>query len=181
MIDDLKHVTALVAPENDADEHQLRSVLGLAKLAAVRFVRRPDALLAEARALEPDLLIMGFALEGQPTIDTLRAIRRGETSVNPYSPVVIARSKASRKAVSLALNGGAHEFLALPTSVATLSRLLYRAIFAGRPFVNTPTYIGPCRRRRPDPAYEGPERRRAAWAGYVHASHDLGDGDPHMI
>lgn len=68
MIDDLKHVTALVAPENDADEHQLRSVLGLAKLAAVGFVRRPDALLAEARALEPDLLIMGVR-PGRPADD----------------------------------------------------------------------------------------------------------------
>ncbi len=184
MNDALRDVIALVAPESDADDHQLQSVLRLAKLGMVKTAHTQDAFLKTAEGLDPDVLILGFAIDGRPSIDVLRAIRRGETRVNPYAPIVIARSKASRKAVSLALNAGAHEFLALPTSVSTLSRLLYRAIFAGRPFVHTDTYVGPCRRRRQDHAYTGPERRTAPWAGYVHAAHTLNaseDSDAHMI
>jgi hypothetical protein len=37
-------------------------------------------------------------------------------------------------------------------------------VFIGRPFVETPHYIGPDRRRRDDPLFHGPERRAGAQA-----------------
>jgi hypothetical protein len=61
--------------------------------------------------------------------------------------------------VRLARDAGVNEFLAKPVSVKAILTRLISVIEHPRPFVRTKTYFGPCRRRRVDDEYRGPERR----------------------
>jgi hypothetical protein len=69
------------------------------------------------------------------------------------------------------ISAGAHEVLTFPLTGERVRIHLQRAIFAGRPFVRTESYHGPCRRRVTDRGWTGQERRanaeadRAARAG----------------
>jgi hypothetical protein len=62
--------------------------------------------------------------------------------------------------VLAARDAGVTEFLVKPFTVTGLLRRIEALIFQARPFVRSPTYFGPDRRRRADPNYRGVERRR---------------------
>jgi hypothetical protein len=46
-----------------------------------------------------------------------------------------------------------------PASGDALLKKITAARQSSRPFIEQPDYVGPCRRRRNDPTYSGPERR----------------------
>ena len=52
-----------------------------------------------------------------------------------------------------------NELLAKPVSASQLYERIERVVEIERPFIRTPEYFGPCRRRRADPKYSGAERR----------------------
>jgi DNA-binding response OmpR family regulator len=64
--------------------------------------------------------------------------------------------------VRQARDAGVNEFLAKPVSVKAILSRLISVIEHPRPFVRTKSYFGPCRRRRGDNEYRGPERRVTA-------------------
>jgi hypothetical protein len=53
-----------------------------------------------------------------------------------------------------------HEFLTKPISSTKLYKTIQGLIEKPRDFVRTKDYFGPDRRRRQDPKYNGPQRRR---------------------
>ena len=61
--------------------------------------------------------------------------------------------------VLAARDAGASEILAKPLTIKGLLDRLIAAVDRPRPFVRATTYAGPDRRRRTDPAYDGPRRR----------------------
>ena len=64
--------------------------------------------------------------------------------------------------VRQARDAGVNEFLAKPVSVKAIMTRLISVIEHPRPYVRTKSYFGPCRRRRGDEEYRGPERRAMA-------------------
>jgi hypothetical protein len=101
----------------------------------------------------------------------LKRIRSGAQGANRFLPIIVAQAQPSAQAVRQAIDNGAHEIMVLPASLKSVSNLIYRAVFISRPFIEVANYVGPCRRRRASRDYRGPDRRRAPWPGYVHASH----------
>ena len=63
--------------------------------------------------------------------------------------------------VQAARDAGVNEFLAKPVSSKAILSRLVAVIEHPRPFVRTKVYFGPCRRRRREGDYHGPERRLA--------------------
>ena len=154
---------------NPGEADLMRAALTAAGVRVIRTATTPNDYLSLCVNGEPDVGILGFSLGGQPTLDILRAIRRGAHGANPFLPLIMAKANADMKVVQLALNAGAHEVIALPTTVRVVQALLHRAVFVGRPFVEVGSYVGPCRRRKAMTWLK--QERRTLWAGYVHASH----------
>lgn len=167
-MEDVRDLEVLIGL-NPGEAELMRAALTAAGVRVVRTATTPNDYMSLCAHAEPDVGIFGFSLGGQPTLDLLRAIRRGAHGVNPFLPVIMAKANADMKTVQLALNAGAHEVIALPTTVRVVQALLHRAVFVGRPFVQVGGYVGPCRRRKPMTWLK--EERRTVWAGYVHASH----------
>ena len=57
------------------------------------------------------------------------------------------------------INAGGNEYVLFPASGDALLKKITAARTTTRPFVEQPNYVGPCRRRRTDASYAGPERR----------------------
>ncbi|NDC58561.1 MAG: response regulator [Alphaproteobacteria bacterium] len=165
---DLRDIEVLVGLAGGEAE-MLSAALSAASVRLVRAAATPGEYLTRAVQDPPDVGVLGFTLGGRPTLELLRAIRTGRNGVNRYLPIVMATSTVDLRVVQLALNAGAHEVIALPTNVRIVQALLSRAVFVGRPFVETATYAGPCRRRKAM-TWLKPERRMV-WAGYTHAAH----------
>lgn len=146
-----------------ADDHQLtRDMIGrvLSALDCKRVRYAADGAEAFLQIIDapPDLAIVDYhmPLDG---IALLHKVRRAANSPDQTLPVIVMTSLTDRKRIEALRDAGANEIIAKPfTPAAVLSRMA-AVIDSPRPFVAASHFIGPCRRRRPDPHYTGPLRR----------------------
>jgi DNA-binding response OmpR family regulator len=97
--------------------------------------------------------------ENDPGIDMIRFIRTSKRSPNIRMPIVAASPRRDLATVSAVINAGGNEYLLFPASGDALLKKVTAARTSTRPFIEQPNYVGPCRRRRDDKDYTGPERR----------------------
>jgi CheY-like chemotaxis protein len=116
-----------------------------------RFVKRPAALVITDLRMAP--------LDG---LSLVRMIRTAPESPNRTVPIMVLSGDAALESVRAARDAGATDFLARPFSTDTLFTHLCRILRKPQPFVETSSYVGPSRRRRP-PNPPGEERRRFVW------------------
>jgi DNA-binding response OmpR family regulator len=69
-------------------------------------------------------------------------------------------SHSERTKVEAARDAGVSEFCAKPVTAAELLRKIAAVIDHPRSFIRSDDYVGPDRRRRDDPEFRGPERRK---------------------
>ena len=111
------------------------------------------------REANPDVVVMDWMMEGMSGIELTKMIRTNPQSPNPFVPVIMLSGHTHIDRVRQARDAGINEFIAKPVSVKTMMNRLLAVIENPRPFVRTKSYFGPCRRRRGDAEYRGPERR----------------------
>jgi CheY-like chemotaxis protein len=112
------------------------------------------------REVNPDVAVLDWVMEGMSGLDLVRMIRTNPQTPNPFVPVIMLTGYTSVDYVAKARDAGINEFIAKPVSVKTMMQRLVAVIENPRPYVRTSVYFGPCRRRRGDADYHGPERRK---------------------
>ena len=110
------------------------------------------------RDINPDVIILDWQMEGMTGIEFARTLRTAKTTPNPFVPIIMLTGHTHIDHVRAARDAGINEFLAKPVSAKGVMTRLASVIEHPRPFVRTPDYFGPCRRRRVE-KYEGEERR----------------------
>jgi CheY-like chemotaxis protein len=122
------------------------------------------------RALElmregnPDVVVLDWMMEGMSGLDFTKQVRTSAQSPNPFVPIIMLSGHTHIDYVRQARDAGVNEFLAKPVSVTAILTRLISVIEHPRPYVRTRAYFGPCRRRRSNGEYAGPERRDVAMA-----------------
>ena len=111
------------------------------------------------RRQNPDVVVLDWVMEGMSGIEFARKLRSESEAPNPFVPVIMLTGHTHTTMVREARDAGINEFIAKPVSVKTLMSRLAAVIESPRPYVRTKLYFGPCRRRRANPEYDGPERR----------------------
>lgn len=106
-----------------------------------------------------DIAIIDFRMKPMDGVTFTRAVRNDGDSPNPYLPVIMMTGHSERSRVTEARDAGVTEFVAKPVKVRTLLARLEAVILRPRPFVRSPDYFGPDRRRTRAESYEGPFRR----------------------
>src|SRR3954470_21901431 len=109
----------------------------------------------------PDVIVLDWMMPGMSGLDVVKLIRTDPDSPNPFVPVIMLTGHTLLARVREARDAGINEFIAKPVSVKTMMQRLMSVIEHPRPYVRTKSYFGPCRRRRADAEYTGPERRGA--------------------
>lgn len=110
----------------------------------------------------PDLVITDWEMRGDDGIDLLRRVRTDPTSPDQFLPVVVLSGYAFRESINEARDAGATDFLVKPVSAKRVVSRISGLIENPRPFIKTPDFFGPDRRRRADPDYDGPNNRTTA-------------------
>lgn len=123
------------------------------------------------RDANPDVIILDWTMDGMSGLDLTKMIRTSTASPNPFVPVIMLSGYTSLERVRQARDAGINEFLAKPVSVKSILARLTSVIEHPRSFVRTSAYFGPCRRRRPDAEYQGPERRADTGVHTMQARH----------
>jgi CheY-like chemotaxis protein len=114
---------------------------------------------AAVRENNPDVIILDWMMEGMSGIEVVNLVRTSSQSPNPFAPIIMLTGYTQLDRVRQARDAGVNEFLAKPVSVQSIMSRLVAVIENPRPYVRTKAYFGPCRRRRGQQVYRGPERR----------------------
>jgi DNA-binding NarL/FixJ family response regulator len=152
-------VSVLVQTQNTNLLNVVKVVCAAFGLRRVHECFAHEALADTFELVDPDLVICGLSQHPEAQLQALSALRRWKGCSNAYFPAIVISPYTEKRWVMASINAGAHEFVALPVSPKRLWLAINHAVFIGRPFVETSTYFGPCRRRRHDPEWSGPERR----------------------
>lgn len=73
--------------------------------------------------------------------------------------MIVVTAYSELRYLKQAVGAGADEFLVKPASAAAIARRINAVAEHRRPFISTPDFFGPDRRRRPDKKFKGPFRR----------------------
>jgi CheY-like chemotaxis protein len=106
-----------------------------------------------------DIIMVDWVMGEMNGIEFTEKVRNAPDSPNPFIPIIMVTGYSNKECVNAARDAGVTEFLAKPVSSKAILSRLVAVIEYPRAFVRTKTYFGPCRRRRTDPFYKGPERR----------------------
>jgi len=150
IVDDNKHMRALV-----------KSILHALGVKNVLEATDGADAFKELRHFPADVIICDWNMSPLDGLDFVRMVRTGSDSPNPFVPIIMLTGHTEMNRVMEARDSGVHEFLAKPISAKKLYSRIRSIIENPRPFVRAGLYFGPDRRRRTNPNYNGPERRKS--------------------
>ena len=157
---DLSRLSVLIVDDNQHMIAILRTILDGFGVKTVRESRDASEAFLVLRQVPLDIVIADFHMSPLDGTDFTRLVRQAEDSPNPYVPIIMLTAHTERHRVLAARDGGVSEFLRKPVTPRNLYLRLMSVIENPRPFIRSPNYVGPCRRRRQHLNYPGPERRR---------------------
>ncbi|MGY8961106.1 MAG: response regulator [Alphaproteobacteria bacterium] len=102
---------------------------------------------AELLHFPADFVITDWSMEPLDGIEFTKMVRTAPDSPNPFVPVIMLTAHTQRQRIMEARDCGVTEFLAKPVTVNSLYTRIVGIIEDPRPFVRTPSYFGPDRRR----------------------------------
>jgi CheY-like chemotaxis protein len=149
LVDDNQHMRSIVA-----------AVLAGVGVQQVRECWDGAEALDALRQWPADVAIVDFQMTPIDGVEFTRLVRNAGDSPNPFLPIIMLTGHAERHRVEEARDAGVTEFVVKPVTARAVLDRLNAVILRPRPFVRTSEYFGPDRRRRQDPAYAGPWRRR---------------------
>jgi two-component system, chemotaxis family, chemotaxis protein CheY len=115
----------------------------------------------EIRQTRIDCLIVDWLMPGGMSgIEFVNLVRTSPKSPKPDIPLILCTGHTEKERVMEARDAGVSEVLTKPVSPRSLMHKLRLAIYRPRPFIISPAYTGPDRRRRKNIKYAGIERRR---------------------
>lgn len=115
-----------------------------------------------------DVVLCDIMMEPLDGIAFALKVRRDRNSPDPFVPIIMVTGYTEQSRVIEARDVGVNEFLAKPISANDLAARIISCIDNPRPFVRSPSYFGPDRRRpREGYTYTGPERRRTGSENFV--------------
>lgn len=153
-------IKVLVADDNRNMRKLVASILRGARFGDV--VEAPDGIEACSAVIRwrPDLLICDLEMPMMDGLDVARWVRRDATSPDPFLPMILMTSKATKAGVAAARDAGFDEVLAKPLTAEALFRRIEAVTLRRRPFVRIGQYFGPCRRRGVAPNNDAIGERR---------------------
>jgi two-component system, chemotaxis family, chemotaxis protein CheY len=144
------------------DNAQMRTIVGTVLAAAgVRRLRyAPDGrkgleVVKEGRI---DIAFVDFEMPVMNGLEFLSAVRALQTP-DRFMPVIMLTGHSDLKRITAARDRGVNEFLSKPVTAKSILTRLSTVILKPRPFVSSPRYFGPDRRRKALDNYHGPRRR----------------------
>ncbi len=110
-------------------------------------------------SFRPNIVITDWEAGRVSGLEFTRSIRRSEKNIPRDIPVILLASTVAHDQLMAARQAGINEFLLKPVSVRALKSRIEEVVIRPRKFIDSRHYIGPCRRRKADPEFEGPWRR----------------------
>lgn len=164
----------------DDNVHMRKLLSTIMRAFGANFVdEAPDGMLGweKLRSVNPDIVFLDWVMPGMNGLEFAKRVRTSPDSPNPFTPIIMLTGHTQVEHVRQARDAGVTEFLAKPISAKGVLARMTSVIECPRSFVRTDFYFGPCRRRRSNEEYHGPERRAAGSTAPPGTSAELTNGE----
>ncbi len=157
---DPREVKPLIIDTNRFNRNLMGEIMRTIAVVNVQAARSPkDAI----RMLDEERCTVVFVefseLNEMDPVKVTKAIRRMSEDFARRVPIIATSSQITKEQIIQGRNCGMDEFLKKPCSPNDVTQRLKMVIETPRPFVDSKTYIGPCRRRKNPADYHGARRR----------------------
>jgi DNA-binding response OmpR family regulator len=156
---DISNINVLVVDSNAHTRAITTTILRGAGVTRVKIAETDPAAVEFLRSTEPHLAVFEWEDKGINGLFLARRVRAGMIGPNRALPIILLTSKASLSDVNDARMVGVNEYCIKPISAHVLMTRINEVVHRPRDFVDSPEYVGPCRRRKFLDAYGGPLRR----------------------
>lgn len=153
------HLRALVVDDNPHMRAILRNLLGDMGVHEVFEAAEGGRAFALLQRTKPDFVVTDLSMAPVDGIAFTYELRNSRESPNPFLPVIMVSGHTERTRIVAARDAGVTEFMAKPITARNLLLRITAIVDRPRPFVRTPSYFGPDRRRQNDAFHVGPWRR----------------------
>lgn len=144
------------------DNAQMRTIVGTVLAAAgirnLHYAPDGEKGLEAVRRLDIDAIYVDYEMPVMHGLDFISAVR-ALPGPKRFLPIIMLTGHSDLVRLNAARDRGVTEFLCKPVTARTILLRLGAVIDHPRPFVESRSYFGPDRRRRNQPAYDGPRRR----------------------
>jgi CheY-like chemotaxis protein len=154
-------VCALVVDARKREFHILSAILSGYSLKIHRHARTAEEVLKLCKSEPFDLIVLDTSIDEAAGADFVRRIRTQAASANKTVPIVLMAAQPNRLLVEMARDAGVTEFCATPAKNSVLLNKISEAVINPRPFVSSPDYSGPDRRRKQPTAKTNLGRRQS--------------------
>lgn len=154
-----KNIPFLIA---DSDQHSrmlLSEVLRAAGYFLIHTARDGNELLEKSVEYRPRVVFTGSRIPGISGLEYTRMIRAGYADLSRQTSIIVMTDTPTKAFLQAAQESGVDEMLARPFSSQAVLLRLKAVLDRPREFVDSASYVGPCRRRRMIDEYRGPKRR----------------------
>ena len=149
----------LLVEDNEHMRALLRTLLKAMGIRRIVECTEGSEALRQLPTVKPDFILTDFSMAPMDGLYFTRAIRRLPDESECVIPVIMVTGHTERRRIEAARDAGVSEILAKPVTAAALFQRIEEIVLRPRPFVRSPEYCGPCRRRQAKPDYAGPWRR----------------------
>lgn len=153
-VDDFSFITDLLASS--------LTELGVGKVLRADDGEKAKNLILQNNGIESgnniDVLVLDWLMPGTSGADVLKWLRNHEKEAIKFLPVIVCSAYTSNDLVEKARDHGANEVMVKPVSANKLAQRIQHVIDHPRPYVKSPEFFGPNRRRKKEP-YKGDEKR----------------------
>ena len=155
----LPALRVLIADDNEAARTLLAGMLNGVGISQIRQAANGRDAFDGLRHSAPDLAFVDLNMAPVDGIEFTRLVRTAPNSPEPYLPIILLTAAAQISRIREARDAGVNEILVKPAVPKVVVERLKSVIESKRRFVRSDTYVGPDRRRRASPDYQGPWRR----------------------
>lgn len=148
----------LIVDDNEQMRTIIGAVLGAAGVRHLHFA--PDGLrgLETLSRVDIDIAYVDYEMPNMNGLEFISAVRSLETQKR-FLPIIMLTGHSDVPRLNGARDRGVTEFLCKPVSARSILSRLEAVIYHPRPFVKSPSFFGPDRRRRATIGQAGPRRR----------------------
>ncbi|HXJ00195.1 MAG TPA: response regulator [Micropepsaceae bacterium] len=153
-------LTALIVEDNEHMRILLRTMLKAFGIREIFECKEGGEALRFIKHKMPDFALVDLAMAPMDGLHFTQAVRALPDKTDCVLPIIMVTGYTERRRIEAARDAGVTEILAKPVTPAGLFQRIEEIVLRPRPFVRTSTYCGPSRRRRNNPDYVGPWRRK---------------------
>lgn len=158
---DFSRLALLVVDDNEFSRSLIKTMLAAFRAKNVREARDGEEARAVLKQHQIDIVLCDYAMQPMSGLEFTRRVRDEASSPNPFVPIIMITAHSSYEEVCATRDAGVNEYLVKPFSAQALADRMLSVIDHSRPFVRSPDYFGPDRRRHTNPDHAGPWRRES--------------------